>query len=70
MKKFVELIGTLVVINGIAGIVHEFTGWFDLWVIVRYLKFLDGYEIFANIVLIVLGVAIVTAANIGKKSHA
>jgi hypothetical protein len=67
MKKFVELIGTLVVINGIAGIIHEFTGWFDLWVIVRYLKFLDGYEIFANIVLIVLGVVIVTAANLGKN---
>ncbi|WP_158890418.1 hypothetical protein [Amycolatopsis anabasis] len=68
MKKALELIGTLLVIDGIAGIIHEFTGWFKLWVIVRYLDFLDGYEIFANIVLAVLGVVVITAANIGKRA--
>lgn len=65
-----ELIGTLIVVDGIAGILHEFTGWFSLWVIVRYLEFLNGYEIFANIVLIVVGVVVVTATNLGKTKTA
>lgn len=55
MKKILELIGIVLVIQGIAGVVHEFTGWFGLWTIVPYLGFLDGNEIFANIVLAVLG---------------
>lgn len=68
MKKAFELLGVLLVIDGLAGIVHEWTGWFGLWVIVPYLKFLHGYEIFANIVLAVIGVVIVTIANVGQNA--
>ena len=69
MKKVLEFIGALLVINGGAGIVHEFTGWFSEWTIVTQFPALDGYEIFGNIVVIVVGIAMIAFANVGTSSR-
>ncbi|TKK87218.1 hypothetical protein FDA94_19085 [Herbidospora galbida] len=62
MRKLVELLGFLFLIQGAAGLIYEWIGWFRLWVVVRYLEFLQGYEIVANIGLIVLGLLALTVA--------
>ncbi|GAB1821726.1 hypothetical protein [Herbidospora sp. RD11066] len=69
MRKFVEFLGFLFLIQGVGGLVYEWIGWFRLWVVVRYLDFLQGYEIVANIGLIVLGVVALAVAwsGGGKK---
>jgi hypothetical protein len=63
MKKAGETLGVLLVLNGIAGLVHEWLGWFRLWAIVRRFDLLDRYEIPANIALLVLGLAVLVAAD-------
>jgi hypothetical protein len=70
VKKALESIGVILVIEGVAGIVHEFTGRFGLWTVVHYFAVLDGYEIFANIVLIGVGVVAVTIGNVGARNRA
>ncbi|MFF4616665.1 hypothetical protein [Nonomuraea jabiensis] len=67
MRKLVEILGALLVIQGVAGLVHEWIGWFRLWVLVPYLEFLKGYEIWANIGLLVLGLIVLTVAGAMKK---
>lgn len=67
MRKIFEAVGFVLMVWGVAGLVHEFTGWFRIWVVVRYLDFLDGYEIFANIVLAVLGLALLVASDSGRR---
>lgn len=69
MKKAFEFVGVILVIQGIAGVIHEFTGWFGLWTVVHYFSFLDGYEIFANIVLIVTGVVAMIIGNVNAKGR-
>ena len=68
MKKFGEALGFLIALNGVAGLIHEWLGWFRLWAVVRYLDFLDGYEIVANIALIVIGAIVMVAADQMKKN--
>ncbi|MGW8885261.1 hypothetical protein [Streptomyces sp. NPDC055749] len=63
MKKFVESIGFIVCLQGAAGLLHEWTGWFRLWAVVRRFDFLDGHGMFVNIVLVVTGVAVMIAAD-------
>jgi hypothetical protein len=67
MRKLVEILGLILAIQGVGGLVHEWIGWFRYWVVVPYLDFLKGYEIWANIGLIVLGIIVMTAASAGKK---
>ncbi|MFC9242569.1 hypothetical protein ACFT7S_00555 [Streptomyces sp. NPDC057136] len=67
MKKIVESIGFIVFVQGAAGLLHEWTGWFRLWAVVRRFDFLDGYGMFANIVLVVTGVAVMIAADAIKE---
>ncbi|WP_066364579.1 hypothetical protein [Herbidospora mongoliensis] len=69
MRKLVELLGFLFLIQGAGGLVYEWIGWFRLWVVVRYLDFLQGYEIVANIGLIVLGLLVLTVAwSVSRKA--
>lgn len=63
MKKILEVAGFLLFVWGASGVLHELTGWFKLWGVVRRLDFLDGYELYASIVPAVLGVALMTAAD-------
>ncbi|GAB2898279.1 hypothetical protein GCM10027074_76740 [Streptomyces deserti] len=51
--------------QGVAGLVHEFTDW-D-WGFVQRLDFLDGYEIYASVALLVLGAALFAAAESQKS---
>ncbi|PCG86606.1 hypothetical protein CIB93_07725 [Streptomyces sp. WZ.A104] len=63
MKKIVETIGFLVFIQGVGGLVFEWTGWFRLWTVVRHIDFLSDRGLFVNIVLIVTGAAVMIAAD-------
>jgi hypothetical protein len=63
MKKLCESVGFIVFIQGVAGLLHEWTGWFRLWGVVRRVEFLSSYPVFVNIVLVVAGVAVMVAAD-------
>ncbi|MFD9543299.1 hypothetical protein [Streptomyces sp. NPDC060022] len=63
MKKFVETAGFIVFVQGAAGLLYEWTGWFRLWVVVARLDFLDDYGLFVSIVLVVTGGAVMIAAD-------
>ena len=65
MKQVLEILGFLALVQGVAGLVHEFTDW--NWGLVHRLGFLDGYEIYASAVLLVLGVALFAAAGSRKS---
>ncbi|MBG0832091.1 hypothetical protein HS041_30770 [Planomonospora sp. ID67723] len=71
MRKLIQLAGIVMAVQGISGavdrmIVQPFFGpilnFFNR-VIVNRLDFLAGYELFANLSLAVLGVAVVIAAD-------
>jgi hypothetical protein len=53
--------------QGIGGLANEFTGGrFHLWALTHKIGFLDGYQIYADIALIVLGLALAAAAGSPK----
>ncbi|MEU6067728.1 MULTISPECIES: hypothetical protein [Streptomyces] len=61
MKKVLELIGFLALMQGVLGLVHEFTHWHVG--LVQKLGFLDGYEVYASAALVVLAFALFAAAE-------
>ncbi|MDT0615075.1 hypothetical protein [Streptomyces lancefieldiae] len=61
MKGLLEFLGVLAVIQGVMGLVHEFTDW-NLGLVQR-LGFLDGYEVYGSVALLVLGGALFAAAG-------
>ncbi|MGV9452967.1 hypothetical protein [Streptomyces sp. NPDC003635] len=61
MKQLLEFLGFLALVQGVAGLVHEFTDW-D-WGLVQRLGVLDGYEIYAGVTLLVLAFALFAAAG-------
>ncbi|GHB17386.1 hypothetical protein GCM10010377_04080 [Streptomyces viridiviolaceus] len=61
MKQLLEFLGFVAVVQGVAGLVHEFTDWH--WGLVQRIGFLDGYEIYASVALLVLGGALCAAAQ-------
>lgn len=63
MKKLLEFVGVVLLVQGGAGLVHEATGWFSGWGLVQRLGFLDGYEIYAGVALVVLAFAVFAAAE-------
>ncbi|MET9776591.1 hypothetical protein ABZ023_20390 [Streptomyces sp. NPDC006367] len=65
MKEFLEIVGFLVLVQGVAGLVHVFTDW-D-WGFVQRIGFLDGYEVYASVALIVLALALFAAAESRKS---
>ncbi|MGW1249437.1 hypothetical protein [Streptomyces sp. NPDC002535] len=73
MKRFMEVAGALLALLGAAGAVRELTdGWFRPLGATRFLTenvwFLEGRELFANIVIAVLGVVLVIASQRVAKS--
>ncbi|MFE0451858.1 hypothetical protein ACFW2D_11290 [Streptomyces sp. NPDC058914] len=64
MKQLLEVLGFLALVQGVAGLVHEFTDW-D-WGLVQRLDFLDGYEVYASVALLVLSFALFAAAESRK----
>jgi hypothetical protein len=67
MQRFGGALGFLIAINGVSGLIHEWLGWFRIWAAVRYFDFLDGYEVVANIALILIGVVVMMAAHQVRK---
>ncbi|MEU6169136.1 hypothetical protein [Streptomyces tanashiensis] len=68
MKKFLEGLGALLLVAGVAGVIREMTdGWFRFLGLTRFLTenvgFLEGRELFANIVVAVLGLALAIGAS-------
>ncbi|NEC30334.1 hypothetical protein G3I20_28005 [Streptomyces sp. SID8111] len=61
MKQTLEVLGFLAVVQGLAGLVSEFTDW--RWGLVQRVGFLDGYELYASLALLVLGGALFAAAE-------
>ncbi|ORT58275.1 hypothetical protein [Streptomyces sp. CB03238] len=72
MKKILEVIGTLVLVVGVCGVLRELTGWFRFMGFTRYLTenvgFLHGRELFANIVIAVVGFAVLMIADQLRKA--
>ncbi|MFI6497279.1 hypothetical protein [Nonomuraea typhae] len=70
MKVVLETAGWLLLIQGAGGLVNTAFGWWS-WshdlLLVNWLPFLSGQEVFAAIVIGVLGVAMLAAARAGKK---
>jgi hypothetical protein len=71
MRKPVQLLGIVMVLQGVSGAidhlaVQPFFGpvlnFFNRFVVPR-LDVLDGYELFANLILAILGVVVVVAAE-------
>ncbi|WP_432192274.1 hypothetical protein [Streptomyces sp. bgisy027] len=65
MKQLLEVLGFIALVQGIAGLVHEFTDW--KWGLVQRVGFLDGYEIYASVALLVLAFALFAAAESRKS---
>ncbi|MFD3332133.1 hypothetical protein ACFWV1_05685 [Streptomyces sp. NPDC058700] len=68
MKGFLEGLGALVFVAGVCGVIRELTdGWFRLVGLTRFLTenvgFLEGRELFANVVIAVLGMTLAISAS-------
>ncbi|WP_406357727.1 hypothetical protein OHB56_34780 [Streptomyces sp. NBC_01635] len=65
MKKLLEILGVIALIQGVAGLVHQFTDW--NWGLVQRVGFLEGFEIYAGLALLALAVALFAAAENTKS---
>ncbi|MFG3246609.1 hypothetical protein [Streptomyces sp. NPDC048187] len=61
MKRLLEFLGFLAVLQGVMGLVHEFADW-NVG-LVRRIAFLDGYELYASLALLALGGSLFAAAE-------
>ena len=70
MRKLFELLGVLMVIQGAGGIIDQLGGrlWYGLFAI-NWSGWFTGYEIFANGILAVLGMALIVAVTRGVSGH-
>ncbi|MEU6479994.1 hypothetical protein ABZ858_24535 [Streptomyces sp. NPDC047017] len=65
MKKVLEVVGFLALLQGVLGFVQQFTHWHVG--VVRLLPVLHGYEVFTSFALIVLACALFAVADSGRK---
>lgn len=66
MKQVLEFLGVIALVQGVAGLVYEFTGRLRGWGLVQRLDFLDGREIYGSVALLVLAFALFAAAESRK----
>ncbi|MEU9788009.1 hypothetical protein AB0H92_44855 [Streptomyces phaeochromogenes] len=66
MKQVLEFLGVIALVQGVAGLVYELTGWLRGWGLVQRLDFLDGREIYGSVALLVLAFALFAAAESRK----
>ncbi|MCO4694431.1 hypothetical protein ABTX34_33705 [Streptomyces sp. NPDC096538] len=64
MRKLLEVLGFVAVLQGVSGLVTEFAD--RDWGLVRRTGFFDGYEIYASVALLVLGIALFAVAESRK----
>ncbi|MEU1435368.1 hypothetical protein ABZ438_14875 [Streptomyces sp. NPDC005786] len=67
MKRFCETVGFLVFVQGAAGLLHEWLDRFRFLSVVGRLPFVGDHTLFACIVLVVTGVAVMIAADSIKE---
>ncbi|POG47878.1 hypothetical protein BV881_09135 [Streptomyces sp. ZL-24] len=67
MKKLIEAVGLIILLQGIGGLVYEWTGWLRLWTLARHMAFFGDRALFVSIVLIVAGFAIMIAPDAVRK---
>lgn len=67
MKRFCETAGFLIFVQGAAGLLHEWLDRFRFFGLVRRLPFVGDHAVFACIVLVVTGVAVMIAADSVKE---
>lgn len=68
MKQLVQFVAVLALIQGVGGLVHAITGHVG-WGITQRLDVLDGYETYGSIALVVLGLALLAAADSDSDRH-
>ncbi|MEU1020456.1 hypothetical protein ABZ383_26290 [Streptomyces sp. NPDC005900] len=67
MKRLLELFGFLLLVQGAGGAVHDLTDERYGWGLLRRLGFLEGYELYASIAMVVLAIALFAAAESQKE---
>ncbi|MET7617420.1 hypothetical protein [Streptomyces sp. NPDC005408] len=72
MKRILEGIGMVLLVAGVCGVLRELTGWFPFMGFTRFVtehfEFLHGREIFANVVIGVVGFAVLMISDQYKKA--
>jgi len=58
MKEIASGVSLLLLIQGVGGIINRLTSGGPSWFLVNYIEALQGYEIIASIVLVILGAII------------
>jgi len=66
VREVLSGISLLLVIQGVGGIINRLAGAGPSWFLVNYIDALQGFEILANIVLIIFGV-IIGSRSLKKK---
>ncbi|OQR64150.1 hypothetical protein B6E66_10390 [Streptomyces maremycinicus] len=61
MRELLGVLGFIALVQGVLGLLHEFTRWHVG--LVQRLALLDGYEVYASVALIVLAFALFAAAE-------
>ncbi|GGQ72423.1 MULTISPECIES: hypothetical protein [Streptomyces] len=64
MKELLGVLGFLALVQGVLGLLHAFTRW-HLGLVQR-LGFLDGYEVYVSVALVVLAFALFAASDSRK----
>ncbi|MEV8631865.1 hypothetical protein AB0395_09430 [Streptosporangium sp. NPDC051023] len=67
MRTTLRILGTVCVVQAVGGTLSDLWGEGRGWFLVNQLGFLDGYRIFACIVLGALGLALCVAATSANK---
>ena len=72
MKAVVDVLGWLLVLQGAGGLMNTLFGWWrwahDL-LVVNLVPFLEGYEVFAAVVIGVLGFVLLAVADSVTKAE-
>lgn len=63
VKRLLEFLGVVLLLQGAVGLVHRLTGALPGWGLVQRVGFLDGYETYASVALIVLACALFAAVR-------
>ncbi|SEG84850.1 hypothetical protein SAMN05444920_105424 [Nonomuraea solani] len=73
MRTTLTIFGWLLLVQGVGGLVNTLLGfwrWAHDLLVVNLLPFLEGYEVFAAIVIGVLGLALLAIADsMGKQAN-